>query len=310
MRDSLTNKRIRSIPIAIFCILLIHYLFLAANNKFIIANLLLSCHLIIFIGLSLAWKHPLPPGLTFGQEIQILFRFLLKKPALVFSIHEGCIDPEFFLVKEKPREFFLRLDSKSAAVAQKNQQRAVLVNGIHLIDHDTVITHIISLGLQNMHIGPLDSDVINTGKRLHWESLAEYHRRISRVNQTRTVSQDGEIISPSFSIFYQLFTDQNHSEMKARILDVCDQLDVLNIRSEVQPQLDSMVMESWMEKWRGLAATMNGNVLLKEFSNAPRLISDAINSNTGKNRALPDQLRAWIFIEKIRALTTAHDNEN
>ena len=168
---------------------------------FVIAFLIL----VIFSSM-LFWQEYVLPEMGISEHLFLTKNILMTqftRSPLILSIKNGEIEGDYLLLKNKPEIKVLNIDHKSAVLIEDaSNQKSFLLNGVHVLNKNPKIAGVFSLGIRNIQIGPRDKN--DFGPKYSNENLAEYHFRKNSAERTRTKLFSGELIYPSFSIFYRI----------------------------------------------------------------------------------------------------------
>ena len=179
--------------------------------------------LIIFSSM-LFWQGFALPDIGVAKHLLLARNILINqftRSHLILSIKNGEIEGDYLLLKNKPDIKVLSIDHESAVlIVDASNQKMLLLKGIHVFYKNPKITGVFFLGIRNLQIGPRDR--ADLGPRYSNESLAEYHFRKNSAESTKTRLDSGDLIYPSFSVFYRIIPsreENNNAKLFHRIYE-------------------------------------------------------------------------------------------
>jgi len=193
----------------------------------------------------------------------ILMNQFARSP-LILSIKNGEIEGDYLLFKNKPEIKILNIDHKSAVLIKNvANHESLLLNGVHVLNKNPKITGVFFLGILNMQIGPRDTNDLRP--KNSDESLAEYHSRKTSAELTKTKLTSGDLIYPSFSIFYRI-TPSGEEKMDGRLFqrirEKIGSEDSVLVSTE---SVNEFIKYQILTKWNTICENKNLNEILSEF---------------------------------------------
>jgi hypothetical protein len=129
-----------------------------------------------------------------------------------FTIKNGEVDQDYFLLKTKPRNASIFIHPDSAAVIlDKNGNFQTLGSGFHALHTGEIISSSFDLNLQTVACGP-EKGENPFAKRKSGENYTSFHARQLRAQTVRCLTSDQQEIYPSFEIRYCLRPGMNSEE--------------------------------------------------------------------------------------------------
>jgi len=222
--------------------------------------------LVIFSSM-LFWQEYVLPDLNFSDHLFLAKNLLINqftRSSLILSIKNGEIEGDYLLLKNKPEIKILNIDHKSAVLIEEvSDHSLLLLNGVHVLNKNPKIVGVFSLGIRNMQIGPRDRN--DLGPKYSNESLAEYHFRKNSAERTRTKLFSGDLVYPSFSIFYRIAPsgeEKMDSKLFQRIYEKLSSGDSDLVSSD---RLDEFIIFQIIKKWNFFCENKNLDEILAEF---------------------------------------------
>ncbi len=285
---------------AYLCLSIINVYLLSSSNKLLLAILLNTSFFILFIGLLFYWPEPFLPMLNLGSKMMIVKNYLTQKVFSFFEISKGRITSQYLLLREKPRNFFIQVDHKSAVlVADQNHNFFPLLQGIHFIDRNKKIVHIFNLDIQIVRLGPLDENPTLPPQKVRGESLVNHHLRNERAAQTKCITKDHQILYPSFLVVYQLNHLKNTSIPDADFIKLSLELANRNFSVEVTHDLRKIISDSVISKWNKMAGHMDLDTLTKLIGDTPTILNDLFETISVEDDNILNFFTITVFLEKI-----------
>lgn len=215
----------------------------------------------------LYWQEYALPGLDFAKHLFLAKNILINqftRSPLILSIKNGEIEGDYLLLKNKPEIKVLDIDHKSAVLIEDaSNQKSLLLNGTHVLYENPTITGVFSLVIRYLQIGPGDKN--DLGPRYSNESLAEYHFRKNSVESTRTKLFSGDLIYPSFSIFYRIAPsgdEENNGKLFQKIYEKFSSGDSDLVSSD---NIDEFIISQILQKWRSFCENKTLDEILAQF---------------------------------------------
>jgi hypothetical protein len=200
-QGSFRNSRLILFSIIVF--ILIVFLFLVQARWIIFVIFFL---VVVIFSTLLFWLQYAVPELGIAEQLILAKKILFNQftnSSLILTIINGKIEGDYLLLKNKPEIHYLNIDHKSAVLVENtSNQRLLYLNGIHRFNKKLKILGVFDIGFRYLQIGPCERSEI--GPRQAKESIADFHLRKKKVEKTKTRLSSGDLIYPSFSIFYRL----------------------------------------------------------------------------------------------------------
>jgi len=215
----------------------------------------------------LFWQEYVLPDLNISDHLFLAKNILINqftRSSLILSIKNGEIEGDYLLLKNKPEIKILNIDHKSAVLIEDaSNQSTLLLNGVHVLSMNPKIAGVFSLGIRNMQIGPRDRN--DLGPKYSNESLAEYHFRKNSAERTRTKLFSGDLVYPSFSIFYRIAPsgeEKKDRELFQKIYEKLSSGDSDLVSSE---KIDEFIIFQILTKWNSFCENKSLDEVLAEF---------------------------------------------
>jgi hypothetical protein len=256
------------------------WLFLLVYVVLILIGFIISgqAHWILFVIIFLIitifssmvfWQGYVLPDLGLAKHFSLAKYILLNqfiKSPLILSITNGEIEGDYLLLKKKPLNQVLNIDPKSAVLIEDaSNHKSQLLYGVHVLNKNPRIIGVFYLGLRSLQIGPNDKNDL-VSKNSH-ESLAEYHSRINAAEKTKTKLLSGDLIYPSFSVFYRIDSSGNEEKDLDLFLKISRRLNGANISLFSPRELDEYITNEILNFWAAFCENKKRDEILAAFPN-------------------------------------------
>jgi len=223
--------------------------------------------IVIVFSTMLFWQHYAAPDLDLFEQLfltkNILINLFTRSP-LFLTIKNGVIEGDYLLLKNKPEINVLNIDHKSAVLIEGNSnQRSLLLNGVHINIKKSKLIGVFNIGIRHIHLGPCaESDL---GTKHSNESLAEFHLRKELVERTKTRLNSGDLIYPSFAIFYRLEPSGQEKKDSMLFQSICEK--IRNDGSELvsSEMMDDFIISQLIEGWSAFCGDKNLDEILSNI---------------------------------------------
>ena len=240
----------------------------APNFYFILTGILILIQVFLLILANRYWPSALLaviPILLFLFLFHICFYYLQAKssffqtsfhasqiPGLIrnrnfFTVKNGEVDQDYFLLKTKPRNASIYIHPDSAAVVlDHNGDFRTLGSGFHVLRTGEKISSSFDLKLQTVACGP-EKGENPFAKRKSGENYTSFHARQLRAQTVRCLTSDQQEIYPSFEIRYCLRPGMNSEEQY--LAEIARFLSDKNQNGPVVPALNTLLCGQISAYW-------------------------------------------------------------
>ena len=133
-----------------------------------------------------------------------IFQPIFNRRSTLFTIKNGKVDRDYFLLSTKPRTAGIYIHSDSAAiVANSRGDLKPMRCGFHVLRSGERISTSFDLGMITINCGPENGEN-PFAKRKSGENFTSFHARQLRAQAVRSVTADHQEIYPAFVIRYCL----------------------------------------------------------------------------------------------------------
>jgi len=212
------------------------------------------------------WQQYAFPDFGIAEHFLLTKNILINqfsKSNLILSIKNGKIEGDYLLLKNKPDIKILNIDHKSAVLLEDtSNQKSVLFNGVHIIYGNPKIIGVFYLGLRFVQIGPREKS--DLGPKHSYESLAEYHLRKETTEKTLTRLVSGDLIFPSFSIFYKIEPAGKEKMENTQFQGICKEVasGIFDLIST--EKIDEFIVFQLLKKWNAFCENKSLHEILVE----------------------------------------------
>jgi len=282
-----------------FLLSFINIYLLASNHNLFLGIFLSVCFLLLIFAQVFFWPDPILHNLKLGDQIQIVAYYLTGKNHIVVKVENGLIDKNFLLLRNKPSHFFIQVDHHSIVIiTDQNNAIFPLNRGTHYINHGKKILHVLHKDLNLIQLGPLPKDKFPSDSKTHSESLADFHARSRRFNQTKMVTNDGRTLYPSFQIVYRLKQEEDPSILDRDLLGLVGELSRNRFPVEAKPEIDQIISNAVLENWLRITALMDSDTIQKMIESTPMKLDDFLDFSSS-DVDLMNYFRISIFLGQI-----------
>lgn len=236
-------------------VILLSYPFFTLRS---IQDIFLYCLLIIFlIGSSFFfWLNFIPffpkGFVDFFRLVQTIFLSFFRRTNSKYHIRAGKFDRDYFVIKNKPELGAVLNDEKSIVIViNNNGRKRVIPYGYQFIDKGEHVLHTFDLGFHHFFWGPMEIEDSQRSK-IPDQDLNRTHLHSLKIAQTKFQTKDGITIIPSFSIFYNSYTNARGKLLEATALNISDYFSTHNINGELQTEINRIIGESATNSWKNL----------------------------------------------------------
>lgn len=265
---SFRNTRVILLTFIVFILIVFIFWSQAQWILFVIVFLIL----VIFSSM-LFWQQYALPNLSIAEHFFLAKNILINqftRSPLILSIKDGKIEGDYPLLKNKPEIKVLSIDHKSVVLIENaSDQKSFLLNGIHVLNKNPKIIGVYDLGIRFLQIGPSGKNEL--GPKFSNESLADYHLRKVAVERTKTKLSSGDLIYPSFTIFYRIAVSGDEiidGKMFQSIYEKFIRGDSDLVSSD---QVDEFIIFQLLNNWNSFCENKNSDEIRAEFSNSIEL---------------------------------------
>ncbi len=213
------------------------------------------------------WQKFALPNLSFSQHLILAKKILISQitgSPLILPIKNGEIEGDYLYFKKKPEIIVLNIDHTSAVLIKDiSHQNFLLLKGVHVFNNNPKITGIFSLGMRCLQLGPRDRT--DLGPKKSDESLADFHFRKNSAELTKTRLATGELIYPSFTIFYKITPYAQSNLAGMQFQRIYDQIAIRDTDLVSTIMIDEFIKKQLLNKWNTLSQGKSREEILSEF---------------------------------------------
>lgn len=282
-----------------FLVSVLNLYILASNHNLFLGIILSACFLLLIFGLVFSWSDPIFRNLKPGDQIQIITDYLTGKNQCVVKVENGLVDNNFLLLRNKPSHFFIQVDQRSVVIiSDQNNSIIPLKSGTHYINRGKRILHVLHKDLNLIHLGPLPEEKSPAVSKAPGESLADFHARSRRFNQTRMAANDGQTLYPSFQIVYRIKPEKYTYMPSQDLVNLAGELIRGGIPVETTPDIDQIISNAVFEKWLRKTAPMDSDTIQKLIDSTPIILEGFLDNSAQKDELLKF-FNITIILERI-----------
>jgi len=192
----------------------------------------------------------------------LAYQFFSKN--FVFAVSNGEINGDYALLQNKPKIGVITIDNRSAVIIEdKSGKLSLLLSGIHILINNPKIIATFYLGVRFFQVGPSKPAALSP--KLIQESLTEYHARICSAEETKTSLTSGEIIFPSFSVFYRLDISGNPASGEEKLQTLYAVSRLIDSSFFKPADLENLLTLKLINSWRRHCEKKNKEDILTNF---------------------------------------------